>query len=294
MHPGASADDVWLLSRVESLLDALIDESKIQKKKFGSKAKRELSRDFVSVIRGVRSAFMLDYAPLMTKEDIELISKELNEDVLIPLSRSRGRGGEEEGGVLLKVCSILDTVVFVTLGEDEELLSHGAMNEMPILVDLDQENARARKMTPLEITVMTACRAKISSNSGVNIDESDLGEGAIPPQTFVGWMLGYPILYFYGSNKKYESEEEKEQIANVTARKLSLCSLVKVECINDKDEVMYGFTYPESLNEDALVKEALKRWMDGIEKEQKEQRQQEHAIGLSVRVTHRGPSPIAL
>jgi hypothetical protein len=34
--------------------------------------------------------------------------------------------------------------------------------------------------------------------------------------------------------------------------------------------------------------------MDGIEKEQKEQRQQEHAIGLSVRVTHRGPSPIAL
>lgn len=294
MHPGASADDVWLLSRVESLLDALIDESKIQKKKFGSKAKRELSRDFVSVIRGVRSAFMLDYAPLMTKEDIELISKELNEDVLIPLSRSRGRGGEEEGGVLLKVCSILDTVVFVTLGEDEELLSHGAMNEMPILVDLDQENARARKMTPLEITVMNACRAKISSNSGVNIDESDLGEGAIPPQTFVGWMLGYPILYYYGSNKKYESEEEKEQIANVTARKLSLCSLVKVECINDKDEVMYGFTYPESLNEDALVKEALKRWMDGIEKEQKEQRQQEHAIGLSVRVTHRGPSPIAL
>ena len=294
MHPGASADDVWLLSRVESLLDALIDESKIQKKKFGSKAKRELSRDFVSVIRGVRSAFMLDYAPLMTKEDIELISKELNEDVLIPLSRSRGRGREEEGGVLLKVCSILDTVVFVTLGEDEELLSHGAMNEMPILVDLDQENARARKMTPLEITVMNACRAKISSNSGVNIDESDLGEGAIPPQTFVGWMLGYPILYFYGSNKKYESEEEKEQIANVTARKLSLCSLVKVECINDKDEVMYGFTYPESLNEDALVKEALKRWMDGIEKEQKEQRQQEHAIGLSVRVTHRGPSPIAL
>lgn len=294
MHPGASADDVWLLSRVESLLDALIDESKIQKKKFGSKAKRELSRDFVSVIRVVRPAFMLDYAPLMTKEDIELISKELNEDVLIPLSRSRGRGGEEEGGVLLKVCSILDTVVFVTLGEDEELLSHGAMNEMPILVDLDQENARARKMTPLEITVMTACRAKISSNSGVNIDESDLGEGAIPPQTFVGWMLGYPILYFYGSNKKYESEEEKEQIANVTARKLSLCSLVKVECINDKDEVMYGFTYPESLNEDALVKEALKRWMDGIEKEQKEQRQQEHAIGLSVRVTHRGPSPIAL
>lgn len=294
MHPGASADDVWLLSRVESLLDALIDESKIQKKKFGSKAKRELSRDFVSVIRGVRPAFMLDYAPLMTKEDIELISKELNEDVLIPLSRSRGRGGEEEGGVLLKVCSILDTVVFVTLGEDEELLSHGAMNEMPILVDLDQENARARKMTPLEITVMNACRAKISSNSGVNIDESDLGEGAIPPQTFVGWMLGYPILYYYGSNKKYESEEEKEQIANVTARKLSLCSLVKVECINDKDEVMYGFTYPESLNEDALVKEALKRWMDGIEKEQKEQRQQEHAIGLSVRVTHRGPSPIAL
>ena len=291
MHPGASADDVWLLSRVESLLDCLTDESKIQKKKFGSKAKRELSRDFVSVIRGVRPAFMLDYAPLMTKEDIELISKELNEDVLIPLSRSRGRGGEEEGGVLLKVCSILDTVVFVKLGEDEELLSH---NDMPILVDLDQENARARKMTPLEIMVMTACRAKISSNSGVNIDESDLGEGAIPPQTFVGWMLGYPILYYYGSNKKYESEEEKEQIANVTARKLSLCSLVKVECINDKDEVMYGFTYPESLIEDALLKEALKRWMDGIEKEQKEQRQQEHAIGLSVRVTHRGPSPIAL
>ena len=44
---------------------------------------------------------------------------------------------------------------------------------------------------------------------------------------------------------------------------------MKVECINDKGEVMYGFTYPESLNEDALVKEALKRWMDGIEKEQK-------------------------
>ena len=172
MHPGAFADDVWLLSRVESLLDCLTDESKIQKKKFGSKAKRELSRDFVSVIRGVRPAFMLDYAPLMTKEDIELISKKLNEDVLIPLSRSRGRGGEEEEGVLLKVCSILDTVVFVTLGEDEELLSH----DMPILVDLDQENARARKMTPLEITVMTACRAKISSNSGVNIDESDLGD----------------------------------------------------------------------------------------------------------------------
>ena len=172
MHPGAFADDIWLLSRVESLLDCLTDESKIQKKKFGSKAKRELSRDFVSVIRGVRPAFMLDYAPLMTKEDIELISKKLNEDVLIPLSRSRGRGGEEEEGVLLKVCSILDTVVFVTLGEDEELLSH----DMPILVDLDQENARARKMTPLEITVMTACRAKISSNSGVNIDESDLGD----------------------------------------------------------------------------------------------------------------------
>ena len=52
-------------------------------------------------------------------------------------------------------------------------------------------------------------------------------------------------------------------------------------CINDKGEVMYGFTYPESLNEDALVKEALKRWMDGIEKEQNEQRQQEHMIGLA-------------
>ena len=91
MHPGAFADDLWLLSRVESLLDCLTDESKIQKKKFGSKAKRELSRDFVSVIRGVRPAFMLDYAPLMTKEDIELISKEINEDVLIPLSRRRGR-----------------------------------------------------------------------------------------------------------------------------------------------------------------------------------------------------------
>ena len=279
-----------LSSRVESLFDTLINRSKIHRKKCGANVKQELCRDFVSVIMGVRPAFMLDYAPLMTKEDIELISKEINEDVLIPLSR--GRGGEEEEGVLLKVCTVLDTVVFVTLGEGEELLSHG--NDMPILVDLDQENARARKMTPLEITVMTACRAKISSNSGVNIDESDLGEGAIPPQTFVGWMLGYPILYYYGSNKKYGSEEEKEQIANVTARKLSLCSLVKVECIKDKGEVMYGFTYPESLNEDALVKEALKRWMDGIEKEQKEQRQQEHAIGLSVRVTHRGPSPIAL
>ena len=71
---------------------------------------------FVSVIRGVRPAFMLDYAPLMTKEDIELISKQINEDVLIPLSR--GRGGEEEEGVLLKSCTVLfDTVVFVTLGK---------------------------------------------------------------------------------------------------------------------------------------------------------------------------------
>ena len=65
-----------------------------------------------------------------------------------------------------------------------------------------------------------------------------------------------------------------------------MCSLVKVECINDKNEVMYGFTYPESVNEDALIKEALKSWMDGIEKQRE--------IGLSVRVTHRGPSPVAL
>ena len=150
---------------------------------------------------------MLDYAPLMTKEDIELISKQINEDVLIPLSR--GRGGEEEEGVLLKVCTVLDTVVFVTLGEGEELLSHG--NDMPILVDLDQENARARKMTPLEITVMTACRAKISSNSGANIDESDLGEGAIPPQTFVGWMLGYPILYYYDRIRNTEARRKKSR-----------------------------------------------------------------------------------
>ena len=92
MHPGAFVDDLWLLSRVESLLEALTDESKIQKKKFGSKAKRELSRDFVSVIRGVRPAFMLDYAPLMTKEDIELISKQINEDVLIPCRWKRRRG----------------------------------------------------------------------------------------------------------------------------------------------------------------------------------------------------------
>jgi hypothetical protein len=49
---------------------------------------------------------------------------------------------------------------------------------------------------------------------------------------------------------------------------------------------MYGFTYPESVNEDALIKEALKSWMDGIEKQGE--------IGLSVRVTHRGPSPVAL
>ena len=94
---------------------------------------------------------------------------------------------------------------------------------MPILVDLDQENARARKMTPLEITVMTACRAKISSNSGANIDESDLGEGAIPPQTFVGWMLRLSYLYYYESNKKYGGEEEKEQMQPTLPHESFLC-----------------------------------------------------------------------
>ena len=37
---------------------------------------------------------------------------------------------------------------------------------------------------------------------------------------------------------------------------------MKIECIDDKNEVMYGFTYPESLNEDALIKETLKS-LDG-------------------------------
>ena len=289
MHPPASAgNDSQLLSRVESLLDDLVDASKIRRKK--SVVKRELCRDFVSVIRGVRPAFMLDYAPLMTAEEIKLISDELNENVLkVDLTGSSERGGERGGeGMLLKVCTVLDTVVLVTLGEEEEeeesLLQKAT--KVPIMVDLDQEISRARRLEASELAIMTACRAKMKSNLGSNIDERDLGDGAIPPQTFVGWMLGYPILYYYGSKKNSESENGKEESANVAARKLSLCSLVKVECINDKNEVMYGFTYPESVNEDALIKEALKSWMDGIEKQGE--------IGLSVRVTHRGPSPVAL
>ena len=289
MHPPASAgNDSQLLSRVESLLDDLVDASKIRRKK--SVVKRELCRDFVSVIRGVRPAFMLDYAPLMTAEEIKLISDELNENVLkVDLTGSSERGGERGGeGMLLKVCTVLDTVVLVTLGEEEEeeesLLQKAT--KVPIMVDLDQEISRARRLEASELAIMTACRAKMKSNLGSNIDERDLGDGAIPPQTFVGWMLGYPILYYYGSKKNSESENGKEESANVAARKLSLCSLVKVECINDKNEVMYGFTYPESVNEDALIKEALKSWMDGIEKQRE--------IGLSVRVTHRGPSPVAL
>jgi len=289
MHPHASAgNDSQLLSRVESLLDDLVDASKIRRKK--SVVKRELCRDFVSVIRGVRPAFMLDYAPLMTAEEVKLISDELNENVLkVDLTGSSERGGERGGeGMLLKVCTVLDTVVLVTLGEEEEeeesLLQKAT--KVPIMVDLDQEISRARRLEASELAIMTACRAKMKSNLGSNIDERDLGDGAIPPQTFVGWMLGYPILYYYGSKKNSESENGKEESANVAARKLSLCSLVKVECINDKNEVMYGFTYPESVNEDALIKEALKSWMDGIEKQGE--------IGLSVRVTHRGPSPVAL
>jgi len=289
MHPPVSAgNDSQLLSRVESLLDDLVDASKIRRKK--SVVKRELCRDFVSVIRGVRPAFMLDYAPLMTAEEVKLISDELNENVLkVDLTGSSERGGERGGeGMLLKVCTVLDTVVLVTLGEEEEeeesLLQKAT--KVPIMVDLDQEISRARRLEASELAIMTACRAKMKSNLGSNIDERDLGDGAIPPQTFVGWMLGYPILYYYGSKKNSESENGKEESANVAARKLSLCSLVKVECINDKNEVMYGFTYPESVNEDALIKEALKSWMDGIEKQGE--------IGLSVRVTHRGPSPVAL
>ena len=289
MHPPASAgNDSQLLSRVESLLDDLVDASKIRRKK--SVVKRELCRDFVSVIRGVRPAFMLDYAPLMTAEEVKLISDELNENVLkVDLTGSSERGGERGGeGMLLKVCTVLDTVVLVTLGEEEEeeesLLQKAT--KVPIMVDLDQEISRARRLEASELAIMTACRAKMKSNLGSNIDERDLGDGAIPPQTFVGWMLGYPILYYYGSKKNSESENGKEESANVAARKLSLCSLVKVECINDKNEVMYGFTYPESVNEDALIKEALKSWMDGIEKQGE--------IGLSVRVTHRGSSPVAL
>jgi len=289
MHPPASAgNDSQLLSRVESLLDDLVDASKIRRKK--SVVKRELCRDFVSVIRGVRPAFMLDYAPLMTAEEVKLISDELNENVLkVDLTGSSERGGERGvEGMLLKVCTVLDTVVLVTLGEEEEeeesLLQKAT--KVPIMVDLDQEISRARRLEASELAIMTACRAKMKSNLGSNIDERDLGDGAIPPQTFVGWMLGYPILYYYGSKKNSESENGKEESANVAARKLSLCSLVKVECINDKNEVMYGFTYPESVNEDALIKEALKSWMDGIEKQGE--------IGLSVRVTHRGPSPVAL
>jgi hypothetical protein len=289
MHPPASAgNDSQLLSRVESLLDDLVDASKIQRKK--SVVKRELCRDFVSVIRGVRPAFMLDYAPFMTAEEVKLISDELNENVLkvhqTGSSERRGKGGGE--GMLLKVCTVLDTVVLVTLGEDkeeEESLLQKA-TKVPIMVDLDQEISRARRLEASEIAILTACRAKMKSNLGANIDERDLGDGAIPPQTFVGWMLGYPILYYYGSKKNSESENGKEESASVAARKLSLCSLVKVECINDKNEVMYGFTYPESVNEDALIMEALKSWMDGIEKQRE--------IGLSVRVTHRGPSPVAL
>ena len=289
MHPPASAgNDSQLLSRVESFLDDLVDASKIQRKK--SVVKRELCRDFVSVIRGVRPAFMLDYAPFMTAEEVKLISDELNENVLklhqTGSSERRGKGGGE--GMLLKVCTVLDTVVLVTLGEEEEeeeSLSQKA-TKVPIMVDLDQEIPRARRLEASEIAIMTACLAKMKSNSGANIDERDLGDGVIPPQTFVGWMLGYPILYYYGSKKSSESENGKEESANVAARKLSLCSLVKVECINDKNEVMYGFTYPESVNEDELIKEALKSWMDGIEKQRE--------IGLSVRVTHRGSSPVAL
>jgi hypothetical protein len=290
MHPPASAgNDSQLLSRVESLLDDLVDASKIRRKK--SVVKRELCRDFVSVIRGVRPAFMLDYAPLMTAEEVKLISDELNENVLkVDLTGSSERGGERGGeGMLLKVCTVLDTVVLVTLGEEEEEEEESLLQKatkVPIMVDLDQEISRARRLEASELAIMTACRAKMKSNLGSNIDERDLGDGAIPPQTFVGWMLGYPILYYYGSKKNSESENGKEESANVAARKLSLCSLVKVECINDKNEVMYGFTYPESVNEDALIKEALKSWMDGIEKQGE--------IGLSVRVTHRGPSPVAL
>ena len=75
--------------------------------------KRELCRDFVSVIMGVRPAFMLDYAPLLCKEDVELMCKELNEELFLVRS-SRSNGGE---GVHLKVCTVLDTVVLVTQEE---------------------------------------------------------------------------------------------------------------------------------------------------------------------------------
>ena len=161
------------------------------------------------------------------------------------------------------------------------------MKEMPILVDLDEVQAGSRRLEPSELVVITACRSKLASNSRANIDETDLGDGVcvVPPQTFVGWMLGYPILYYYGLN----TEENEEWSARVAARKLSLCSLVKIECIDDKNEVMYGFTYPENLNEDALIKETLKSWMDGIQKQK-----QQYALGLSVRVTHCRPSPVAL
>jgi hypothetical protein len=252
MHPHASAgNDSQLLSRVENLLDDLVDASKIRRKK--SVVKRELCRDFVSVIRGVRPAFMLDYAPLMTAEEVKLISDELNENILkAHLTGSSERGGERGGEVmLLKVCTVLDTVVLVTLGEEEEeeeeSLSQKA-TKVPIMVDLDQEIPRARRLEASEIAIMTACLAKMKSNSGANIDERDLGDGVIPPQTFVGWMLGYPILYYYGSKKSSESENGKEESANVAARKLSLCSLVE----------------------------------------------KQREIGLSVRVTHRGSSPVAL
>jgi len=274
-----------LSSRVESLFDTLINRSKIHRKKCGAKVKRELCRDFVSVIMGVRPAFMLDYAPLLCKEDVELMCKELNEELFLVRS-SRSNGGE---GVHLKVCTVLDTVVLVTIGGGDESFSASSrdIKEMPILVNLDEEQAGSRRLEPSELVVITACRAKVASNSRANIDETDLGDGVvkIPPQTFVGWMLGYPILYYYGLNK----EENEEWSARVAARKLSLCSLVKIECIDDKNEVMYGFTYPESLNEDALIKETLKSWMDGIQKQK-----QQYAIGLSVRVTHCRPSPVAL
>ena len=206
--------------------------------------------------------------------------QELNEELFLVRS-SRSNGGE---GVHLKVCTVLDTVVLVTIGGQIVQCRPSRYEKSPILVNLDEEQAGSRRLEPSELVVITACRAKVASNSRANIDETDLDDGVvkIPPQTFVGWMLGYPILYYYGLNQ----EENEEWSARVAAW---LCSLVKIECIDDKNQVMYGFTYPESLNEDALIKETLKSWMDGIQKQK-----QQYAIGLSVRVTHCRPSPVAL
>jgi hypothetical protein len=227
---------------------------------------------------------MLDYATQISINELNEMSLLLDDALRrFTFSFTRERDDEDDDGAalesscLFKVVTVLNNVALVTtIGSEydiaNQIIDDNESNDddggMLLLTDLDQPiSSMARRMSAQEQSVLAGVHQKIKHNSNtttlvIDINEEDLG-GVMPPQTVVGWMLGYPIAYFY--------KPKDEDAGNVAARKISLMSLVKVEyCCKLKEEedileekeveledVVYGFTYPEILQKDLELKNSL-------------------------------------